>query len=102
MAGDPLEGGGFVVLNGVDVDVDRHIIDLDTPYPGSNLFSLASGGAIYVRDPLRRLDEEQLNGGHFTNMTEADWTTILPQLQENERLFGIPIDRLLSVDGNRR
>src|SRR3989442_5056536 len=61
MAGDPLEGGGFVVLNGVDVDVDGHIIDLDTPYSGSNLFSLASGGAIYVRDPSQPLDEEPLN-----------------------------------------
>jgi len=98
MAGDPLEGGGFVVLNGIDVDVDGRIVDLDTPYPGSNLFSLASGGAIYVRDPFQRLDEEQLNGGHFTDMSEADWTTILPQLQENERLFNIPVDRLLTVD----
>ncbi len=101
MAGDPLEGGGFVVLNGIDVDVDGHIVDLDTPYPGSNLFSLASGGAIYVRDPFQRLDEEQLNGGHFTDMTEADWATILPQLQENERLFGIPVDRLLSINGRK-
>ena len=102
MAGDPLEGGGFVVLNGIDVGVDGHIVDLDTPYAGSNLFSLASGGAIYVRDPFQRLDEEQLNGGHFADMTEADWTTILPQLQENERLFNIPVDRLLTVDGKRR
>src|SRR2546428_4101676 len=57
MAGDPLEGGGFVVLNGIEFNVDGHIVDLDTPYPGSTLFSLASGGAIYVRDPLQRLDE---------------------------------------------
>src|SRR2546425_466946 len=98
MAGDPLEGGGFVVLNGIDVAVDGHIVDLDTPYPGSTLFSLASGGAIYVRDPFQRLDEEQLNGGHFTDLTEADWTPILPQLQEDERLFHIPADPLLPRD----
>src|SRR3989475_9650672 len=97
MAGDPLEGGGFVVLNGIDVDVDGRIVDLDTPYPGSNLFSLASGGAIYVRDPFQRLDEEQLNGGDFTDMTEADWTAILPPLQENEPLVNIPLCRVVTL-----
>ncbi|HEY7215657.1 MAG TPA: glutamate synthase, partial [Thermoanaerobaculia bacterium] len=50
MAGDALEGGGFVVLNGVAFDEDGEIRDLPTPYPGGNLFSLASGGAIYARD----------------------------------------------------
>ena len=33
------------------------------PYPGGNLLSLASGGAIYVRDPHRTLIDEQFNGG---------------------------------------
>src|SRR3989441_680447 len=98
MAGDPLEGGGFVVLNGGDVDVDGRIVDLDTPYAGSNLFSLASGGAIYARDPFQRLDEEQLNGGQFTAMTGTDPAPILPQLQEDERLFHIPADPLLPRD----
>jgi len=102
MAGDPLDDGGFCILNGVGFDVDGTVIDLDTPYPGGNLFSLASGGAIYARDPYRRLDAEQLNGGRYTDLTEADWNTILPVLQENERLFGISVDRLLTVDGHRR
>ncbi len=35
------------------------------PYPGSNLLSLASGGAIYIRDPHRTLVDEQLNGGAY-------------------------------------
>jgi glutamate synthase domain-containing protein 3 len=99
MAGDPLTGGGFVVLNGVRTDDDGNIFDLDTPYPGSNLFSLASGGAIYVRDPHCRLDDEQLNGGEYFEMTEADWNLIRPYLEENERLFDIPLSRLLAVDG---
>ena len=99
MAGDPLTGGGFVVLNGIRMDDDGNIIDLDTPYPGANLFSLASGGAIYVRDPHSRLDNEQLNGGAFFDLSEQDWGVILPFLQENERLFDIPISRLLTVDG---
>ena len=99
MAGDPLNGGGFVVLNGLGTDDDGNIFDLDTPYPGSNLFSLASGGAIYVRDPHRKLDDEQLNGGEYFEMTEADWNLIRPYLEENERLFDIPLSRLLTVDG---
>ena len=48
MAGDPLNGGGFIILNGIEFDEDANIIDQPTPYPGSNLFSLASGGAIYL------------------------------------------------------
>lgn len=65
----------------------------------SNLFSLASGGAIYVRDPHCLLEEEQLNGGYFAPFTAADWALIRPYLEENERLFGIPVEMLLTVDG---
>ncbi|MFC1868101.1 glutamate synthase [Thermodesulfobacteriota bacterium] len=93
MAGDPLNGGGFVVLNGVEFDDEGKVVPQDTPYPGSNLFSLASGGAIYVRDPLNTVDEEQLNGGEIVPLEEKDWELILPYLKENERLFGISIVR---------
>jgi len=99
MAGDPLNGGGFVILNGIRFDDDSNIVDLDAPYPGSNLFSLASGGAIYVRDPHRLLEDEQLNGGEYFDLTDADWKLIEPYLAENERLFGIPVSRLLTVGG---
>ncbi len=100
MAGDPLHGGGFVVLNGLGFsDADGSIRELESPYPGSNIFSLASGGAIYVRDPRRHLVEEQLNGGEFAPMRKADWKLIQPYLEENERLFGIAVDRLLTVAG---
>jgi glutamate synthase domain-containing protein 1/glutamate synthase domain-containing protein 3 len=103
MAGDPLNGGGFVVLNGVEFDDKGKVVPLESPYPGSNLFSLASGGAIYVRDPHCKLVPEQLNGGHFVKLTEEDWQLILPYLETNEKLFGISIDRdLLTVDGVRR
>ena len=75
-------------------------IPLELPYPGSNLLSLASGGAIYVRDPHRTLVDEQLNGGAYRPLSTADWKLILPYLEENERLFGIRIERdLLTVDG---
>ena len=103
MAGDPLNGGGFVVLNGVEFDNKGNVIPQESPYPGSNLFSLASGGAIYVRDPHHKLITEQLNGGYFNRLTEQDWQLILPYLENNEKLFGISIDRdLLTVDGVRR
>jgi hypothetical protein len=102
MAGDPLHGGGFVILNGVAFDESGRLKDLPSPYPGGNLFSLASGGAIYLRDPYLRVDEDQLNGGAFADLGEADWTLIEPYLRENERLFEIPVDDLLKVDGQLR
>jgi len=99
MAGDPLNGGGFAILNGIILNDQGQIVELDTPYPGGNLFSLASGGAIYIRDPRGRVSEEQLNGGEFSPLEERDWAVIRPFLEENERLFGIPVARLLEVDG---
>ena len=100
MAGDPHKGGGFVVLNGITFDDEGNVVEQATPYPGSNLFSLASGGAIYVRDPHRMLADEQLNGGEYAPMKQADWDLILPYLQENEKQFGIAIEKdLLTVDG---
>ena len=72
---------------------------METPYPGGNLFSLSSGGAIYVRDPFNRLSSSQLNGGDFTEFTEADWSILEPLLVENEEHFGIPLARLLTVEG---
>lgn len=100
MAGNPLYGGGFVVLNGLAFDGKGVLVDLPSPYPGGNLFSLASGGAIYVRDPRKLVGEDQLNGGRISRLTQADWNLILPHLKENERLFGISVDGfLLKVDG---
>ncbi|HVN16327.1 MAG TPA: hypothetical protein VMT73_11350, partial [Anaerolineales bacterium] len=99
MAGDPLNGGGFVVLNGITFDEHNQLIEMDTPYPGGNLFSLASGGAIYIRDPYQRVAADQLNGGEFAELAAEDWALIEPYLQENARQFGISIERLLTVDG---
>jgi len=103
MAGDPLNGGGFVIMNGVEFDQEGNVVDQATPYPGSNLFSLASGGAIYLRDPHRSVAPEQLNGGEFVSLEPADWDLVLPYLRENERLFGISVeDNLLTVGGQRK
>jgi glutamate synthase domain-containing protein 3 len=102
MAGDPLDGGGFVVLNGIELDDHGRVIPQAAPYPGSNLFSLASGGAIYIRDPHRQVVEDQLNGGAFASLTLEDWLLIHPFLEENERLFGVSVEQLLTVDGKPR
>jgi len=103
MAGDPLNGGGFVILNGIGFnDEDGSVYEYESPYPGSNIFSLASGGAIYVRDPRRKLVDEQLNGGEYADITDADWNLMETYLEENERLFGITIERLLTVDGKEK
>ena len=99
MAGDPMTGGGFVIVNGMEFDHRGRIKVQASPYPGSNLFSLASGGAIFMRDPYQQMVDEQLNGGEIVPLTDADWQLILPYLEENERLFGIPIKTLLTVEG---
>jgi glutamate synthase domain-containing protein 3 len=96
MAGDPLNGGGFVILNGIEIQSEGQINDLPDPYPGGNLFSLASGGAIYIRDPQKQLSSDQLNGGEFTQFTESDWKAIKPYLEENTVQFGIEINDLLN------
>ena len=45
--------------------------------------------------------DQQLNGG-IIDSTNEDWELILPYLEENERLFGIKVDDLLTVDGKQR
>jgi glutamate synthase domain-containing protein 3 len=99
MAGDPLAGGGFCILNGIEFDGRGRMVPQAAPYPGSNLFSLASGGAIYIRDPHLQMVERQLNGGVFSMITDKDWRLIKPYLMENERLFGVRLEDLLTVDG---
>jgi glutamate synthase domain-containing protein 3 len=102
MAGDPLDvdnPGGFVIVNGMEFAANGDIIELETPYPGGNLFSLSSGGAIYLRDPYKRVSDSQLNGGGFTDLSEEDWALVKDMLIENEEHFDIPLARLLTVDG---
>ena len=88
---------------GIEFDEEGRVRELSIPYPGSNLFSLASGGAIYIRDPYGKVVNEQLNGGEVVPLSQADWDLILPYLKENEKLFGISIEKdLLSVKGEPR
>jgi glutamate synthase domain-containing protein 1/glutamate synthase domain-containing protein 3 len=96
MAGDPHNGGGFVIINGIAVNDEGIVHDLETPYPGGNIFSLASGGAIFIRDTDNKLSSDQLNGGKFSPIENDDWQLIKPYLEENARLFNIPLDKLLN------
>ncbi len=99
MAGDPHNDGGFVILNGVSFDDDGNVALMKEPYPGSNIFSLASGGAVFIRDPEKTLVDQQLNGGVVKPINAKDWELILPYLEENQRLFNVRIEELLKVDG---
>src|SRR6058998_984491 len=100
MAGDPYNGGGFVIVNGLKPSFDGRFVEQEYPYPGGNLFSLASGGVIFIRDPYKKVSRDQLNGGQLAEFTERDWGLVRPYLEENERLFGVSIQRdLLTVGG---
>jgi glutamate synthase domain-containing protein 3 len=101
MAGDPHNGGGFVVVNGLKPSIVGQFVEQEYPYPGSNLFSLASGGAIFIRDPHRTVSTEQLNGGRLSDFTMKDWELILPFLEENEKLFGISVKKNLLLSNGR-
>jgi glutamate synthase domain-containing protein 3 len=101
MAGDPHNGGGFVVVNGLKPSIVGQFVEQEYPYPGSNLFSLASGGAIFIRDPHRTVSTEQLNGGRLSDFTMNDWELILPFLEENEKLFGISVKKNLLLSNGR-
>ena len=100
MAGDPLTGGGFVILNGLGFDDDGNIFDLDTPLPRLEPV-LAGIRRRHLRPRSRIVSsiDEQLNGGEYFELTDTDWKLIKPYLEENERLFDIPVSRLLTVDG---
>jgi glutamate synthase domain-containing protein 1/formylmethanofuran dehydrogenase subunit C len=94
MAGDPLKKGGFVILGGISFSSFGNPEMLDTPYSGGNLFSLASGGAIYLHDPYSYVGEDQLHGGKFSIFTSEDEKAITPYLWENETLFGINLAKI--------
>ena len=91
-----------MIVNGLTLNEDGEVDFLDRPYPGSNLFSLASGGAIYIRDPHKMIVDEQLNGGRFGELSDEEWNLIRPYLVENEKHFGIKVEQLLTVDGSPR
>jgi len=93
---------GFAILNGMEFNEHGKFVEQGTPYHGGNLLPLASTGAIYLRDPRKTVGEDQLNCSRLTDISNEDWERILPYLEENERLFGIKVEDLLTVDGRTR
>src|SRR2546427_10601393 len=85
MAGDPYNGGGFVIVNGLKRSFDGRFVEQEYPYPGSNLFSLASGGAIFIRDSSRKVSCEQMNEGQLAEVTKNDWGLVLTLLHNKHK-----------------
>jgi len=99
MAGETT-GGGFVVINGVTNLDDGRVFGMEVKYPGTNLFSLASGGCCYLNDPYHTVTLGQLNGARFDPFRQEDWNVLRPYLHENQQLFRIHTRYdLLMVDG---
>ncbi len=99
MAG-PFTDGGFLVINGLRHLDDGRVYGLETKYPGTNLFSLASGGCCYLNDPYATVTEGQLNGARFDPFLQEDWNVLEPYLSTNRELFRIHTRYdLLMVDG---
>ena len=51
------------------------------------------------RNMYYKVSEDQLNGGEFAPLTGDDWSLIKVMLDENEALFGVPVERLLTFEG---
>lgn len=102
MAGEGL-GGGFVLINGLRINIYGEVIGLKNRLPGGNFFSLASGGAGYLNDPYHSVTPNQLNGAKFVPFKQEDWNIISKYLQLNENYFGISINGdILTVDRIRK
>ena len=53
---------------------------------------IRAGNGILYGEAWKELRE-------FAELTRKDWDLILPYLEENERLFGVKVEELLTVDG---
>src|SRR2546425_1619963 len=65
MAGDPYNGGGFVIFNGLKPFFDGRLVEQEYSYPGGNFFLLASGGALFMRDPPRSVACDRCHRGRL-------------------------------------
>ncbi|MHA2611905.1 MAG: GltB/FmdC/FwdC-like GXGXG domain-containing protein [bacterium JZ-2024 1] len=93
---------GFCIVNAIRFNSEGEMEPLREPYPGGNLLSLASGGAVFIRDPEKKVNETQLNGGKIEQITEKDWEYMLPLLKKNEALMRVRIKDLLKHHGEER
>jgi hypothetical protein len=91
------KNSGFVILNGLTFNKKGEIEDLETPYSGKSLLSLASGRTVYFRDPQSKIKKNQLIRGRILELNEKDCLNVFRCLKENERLFEINILDLIMV-----
>ena len=101
MAGDPLAGGGFVVVNGVRFEDDGRITELETPYPAATCSRSPPEERSTCAIRAASSTTASSMAGDSQRSRMRDWTLIEPYLRENEALFGIPVERLLSFEGVR-
>ena len=102
MAGDPYNGGGFVILNGLAFNKENDLFPL-IPRIRVRIFFPRFGRRDIHPRPESDYRSGAVERGEISPFTETDWNLILPYLKENERLFGISIeDHLLMVDGKKR
>src|SRR3989442_10438763 len=62
MAGDPYNGGGFVIVNGLKPSLCGRFGEQEYSYPGWKFFSLGSCGALFIPDPYREGSINQPKG----------------------------------------
>lgn len=72
-----------------------------TVRPAPDLVPLPPRFRVRVSNP-RLVGMVRREIAEYARLTADDWTLIKPYLDRNEHLFGIPVDRLLDVDGIRR
>jgi len=89
MAGDPLNGGGFVILNGVEFDgaAAWRPWRRRTPAPTCSRSPAAGPSTSAIRASW--WSRASSMAACSFPVTDKDWRLIRPYLEENERLFGI-------------
>ena len=71
MAGDPLNGGGFVILNGMEFDEHGRTANRPCLFRGPISSPSPPAGPFSCRRPHQRLEKEQLNGGELPPQGEG-------------------------------
>ena len=103
MAGDPLTGGGFVILNGIEFDEHGRIVPAGVALPGQQpVLAGLRRGDLHPRPAPARWSSASSTAACSRPLGDKDWRLIRAYLEENERLFGIQVEDLLTVDGELR
>ncbi len=97
------EGGGFAIVNGLRFDDFGNVVPWKCPIRAAISSRWPPAGRSTSATRIARWSTSSSTAGPTGRCGAADWKLILPYLEENQRLFGIRIDRdLLTVDGVQR